>query len=382
MARRVAIYCPDRHLTYDGRTPDGRGVGGGVTARIRVASALARRGNEVTVICNCAAPVTHEGVRYAPLDTVDAIATDVLVLHTTGGELDLRPVLRLDVQARRSVVFVDGVDAPIGLDRVRMDRLIAPSNFIREVARDGWGVDRTRIFVSHHGVRREFFAPPAATRPARTLHRVAYATHPSKGYAAAVAVLRLLRGVDSRFELHVFGGHALWGQQGTIEREPGVVDHGLVGQRDLARGLMGCGFALYLQTRLEPFGIAITEALAAGCVTVASPVGAHPELIDHERSGFLVDGDPADATIRRRAADLVLAVAKGPERAASLRENAARTPLDWDVVARTWEQWWTWLDRPSGLASSAPACPECAGDRLLLADGYHCTVCGHYGRKA
>ena len=41
MKYRVTLYCPDRHVEYDaGRTPDQKG--GGVTARIRLAQALAR----------------------------------------------------------------------------------------------------------------------------------------------------------------------------------------------------------------------------------------------------------------------------------------------------------------------------------------------------
>ena len=51
--RRVAIFCPDRHILYDGRTPDEVGVGGGITARVRMARALARRGHEVHMIVNC-----------------------------------------------------------------------------------------------------------------------------------------------------------------------------------------------------------------------------------------------------------------------------------------------------------------------------------------
>ena len=32
---QIAIYCPDRHFLYDGKTPDQAGVGGGLTVRIR-----------------------------------------------------------------------------------------------------------------------------------------------------------------------------------------------------------------------------------------------------------------------------------------------------------------------------------------------------------
>ena len=196
---RIAVYSPDRHLTYDGRTPDQKGVGGGVTARIRVSTALALRRNTVTVICNCARSEIHQGVRYAPLASVREIDTDVLVMHTTGDALDLRPLLKLTVRSKLHVVFVDGVEAPKGMDEVKMDHLIAPSNFIRDIARDQWGVDQNKIFVSHHGVHRAFFQPSFLKKlPERRLHRIAYATHPEKGFDAALAVLRLLRKQDPR----------------------------------------------------------------------------------------------------------------------------------------------------------------------------------------
>lgn len=381
---RIAVYSPDRHLTYDGRTPDQKGVGGGVTARIRVSTALARRGNKVTVICNCAQSVTYQGVRYAPLASVSEIDTDVLVMHTTGDALDLRPLLKLTVRSRLHVVFVDGVDAPKGMDEVKMDHLIAPSNFIRDIARDQWGVDQNKILVSHHGVHRAFFQQSFLKNlPERTVHRIAYATHPEKGFDAAVAVLRLLRKQDPRFELHVFGGYGLWGQKEIMDqKEPGLVNHGLVGQKDLSWSLMECGFALYLQTRPEPFGIAIAEGLVSGCVTVVSPVGAHPEIIEQGRSGFLVDGDPAGSITHQRAADVIFNVAGNPEFARYIRENARFVPLDWDVIAHSWEQYWAWfLNGRSGVPSFTTLfCPECSGKWLPLADGYHCASCGHYSR--
>lgn len=375
---RVTVYCPDRHLLYDGATPDGRGVGGGVTARVHVATALAARGHAVDVVCNCRAPRVHEGVRYQPLDAVDAIDTDVLVAHTTGDALDLRPILRLRVRAGRQIVFVDGVDAPQGLDLVPMDHLIAPSNFIRDVARDDWGVDPRRVFVSHHGVRRRLFA---ASRETASLHRIAYATHPSKGLDAAIAVLRVLRRHDARFELHVFGGPGLWGQAPShCGDEPGLVDHGLVGQADLATELRRSGFALYLQTRREPFGIAIAEALAAGCVTIASPVGAHPEIVDHERTGFLLAGDPSAPSTHERAAALIRTVVNRPDLATRIAHDARAAPLDWGTVAATWEQYWSWLaaGRPEDAATDARGCGECGEPALLLDDGRHCVACGGY----
>lgn len=385
----ITLYCPDRHMRYDGTTAERSGVGGGVTARIRIAAALARRGHAVTVVCNCVREMKAQGVRYLPLDGVRRIDTGILILHSTGDRLDLRPVLELEVRARLRLVFVGGPPAPKGMHEVGMDYLCVPSNFIRRQAVAEWEVAPGRVFVSHHGVVEEYFRHTWwHQRPHKDPRRIVYGSHPSKGLEAAIALLRLLRERDGRFELHVYGGNRLWGGAENLEgvSEPGMAYHGLMGQRALARELQGGGFAFHLQTRLEPFGIALVEAMAAGCIPLASPVGAHPEIVRHGHNGFLLAGDPADGETIRRAAEVVLRVAGEPDFADYLRRNARAAPLTWDQVAAAWERHWTWAlgegrmesrDRPP---EGAGACPECGGAWLLAADGYHCTGCGNYSR--
>jgi glycosyltransferase involved in cell wall biosynthesis len=209
---------------------------------------------------------------------------------------------------------------------------------------------------------------------------LAYAGHPSKGLQPAIAVHRRLRERDPRFELHVFGGAGLWGEApGAALLAPGVIDHGLVGQRKLARQLEACSFSLNLQTRLEPFGMVVTEAMRAGCVVIASPVGAYPELIRHGHDGFLVEGDPREIETQDRAAQLIASLAEAPQTLRQLRAAAAMRPLTWEQVAQAWEGHWDWLlaGRPPPGQSASP-CPECGGAPLLLADGLHCPACGRY----
>jgi glycosyltransferase involved in cell wall biosynthesis len=249
-----------------------------------------------------------------------------------------------------------------------------------------WRVPASSIFVSHHGVERVLYAADEPAPGSRDPFRIGYATHPSKGLDAAVAVLRILRREEPRFELHIFGGHRLWGGRDRHDPgggEPGVVFHGLLGQRLLARHLMTCGCVLYLQSRLEPFGIAVAEALAAGAIPVISPVGAHPEIIESGRTGFLVEGDAGDARTHRRAAEIVRALSLSPEIAEAIRRAARSAPLDWDQVASAWEHYWEWLlgGRVGSDDLATPeGCAECGARCLLLADGWHCQTCGAYGR--
>src|SRR5260221_2355936 len=106
----IAFYCPVRHFLYDGSTPDRSGVGGGLTVRIRIAAALAGRGHRVSVVCNCAREITHDGVLYRPLDTVSRIQTDVLVMHSSGGQIDLAPLIPIPIEARARIFLLSGLD--------------------------------------------------------------------------------------------------------------------------------------------------------------------------------------------------------------------------------------------------------------------------------
>ncbi len=67
-------------------------------------------------------------------------------------------------------------------------------------------------------------------------------------------------------------------------------------------------------SRSESFGLVALEAAACGTPVVAAAVGGLRSLIDHERTGFLIEGrDPADfaAPVERLLADEVLASEMG-----------------------------------------------------------------------
>src|SRR3972149_5119638 len=116
MMYRVTIYCPDRHTLYDGRTPREVGVGGGITARIRMAHALQRRGHRVTMVVNCPRRETFEGVEYVPLDEATRLVGDILILTTSGDRLDLTPALGLRRETSLTIVWVHGPTKPTRMD--------------------------------------------------------------------------------------------------------------------------------------------------------------------------------------------------------------------------------------------------------------------------
>lgn len=379
MPLRVVLYCPDRHLTYDGRTPDALGVGGGVTARVRMAWALARMGHRVTHIVNCTRRETIDGVEYQPLNDVGRLEADVAIFNTSGGALDLTPALELDLAARLRIVWAHGTQAPIGLGRLAYDALYAVSNFLGRAAVEVWGVPAAKLFVSYNGYEPSHFIAAEAAAPERDPYQLVYFSHPSKGLETALAVLAELRRAEPRFHLEVAGGARLWGDaDATPARADGVRDHGLLGQRALVLLLLRSTYALQMQDREEPFGLSVVEAMRAGLVVLASPVGALPELITDGVNGVIVRCDHHLTESRREAAERILWLHMHPEVRSEIGGRARAWALDTDTLARAWTQDW---QRRIGEADPPPAiCLHCGGIAWRLVDGDHCTACSRFAR--
>lgn len=380
MTYHVIFYCPDRHIQYDGRLPYEKGVGGGITARIRMARALYRAGHQVSMVVNCGSRTRVQGVDYFPLDRTDALEGDVLILNTSGGDLDLSPALQLKRDVGLTAVWTSGTPRPGGLDELGYQFVYAKSNFLRDVAEGEWEVPPENIFVAYNGFANEDF--PRFGRIYRDPRRLVYFSHPSKGLDTAIDLLRRLRWIDPRYRLEVYGGNQLWGQE---EEDPpngdGVTYHGLVGQRTLAKELSQASYSINLQSREEPFGMVITESMRAGCVVLASPVGAYKELVRDGEDGFLIEGDHTSEEARERATRIILYLTQNPSSFKYVQDNALNVIWDTDTMVKVWETHWGWIfgGRDPGQFVGSP-CEVCGGGRLGMEDGYHCTGCGRYTR--
>lgn len=386
MKYEVLFYCPDRHISYDIRTLEKAGIGGGATARVRIAHALARRGHRVTLYINCRREGTFAGVRYWHFSSFDGEAADVFIATTSGGEMDLKDLHPSEVHSRIKILMLHGVDLPKSVQTADFDFLYLLSNFVRKIAVENWHVDAQKVFVTHRGVTAEYYGQPVHLE--RDRFNLVYLAHPSKGLDTALAVWRMLKDHDERFSLHVFGGNRLWGEpEQSVPAEPGLIDHGLTGQRRLAHSLCRMSFALNLQSREEPFGMAVIEAMRAGCFVLASAVGAFPEIIRNGYDGFLIPGHHAEPATREYTTRLILELMRHPGYMNTIRRNAIHSPLTWDVVAETWEEHWDgWFggQKARGKAEDAQLgkCALCQGNLLPFADGLHCMKCGHYQRAS
>jgi len=379
----ITIYCPDNHLTYDRLALDRKGIGGGVTTRVRMAYALAAHGHRVRLYINCPKERTELGVETHHFSTLKSDCSDIFIASTSGGQFDIGALGNIELENQLKILLVHSVSKPNGLSFYPFNFVYSPSNFIRGKAVNEWGVSPENVFVSNRGVTETYFT--SRWPPRRNPFSMVYAGHPSKGLETAISILRSLRKVEPRFHLHVYSGAGLWGETGDDPKpEAGITFHGVIGQCQLARELQKSSFSLNLQNREEPFGIAVIEAMRAGCVVLASPVGAYPEIITNGRDGLLIPGDPCEEEARRIAVELILRLVRNPEYVSYLRRNASQAPLNWDQVARTWEGHWEWYISGKSITVMAGLgrCNECHGTWLTLADGLHCAQCGNHQRNS
>lgn len=137
----------------------------------------------------------------------------------------------------------------------------------------------------HHGIElARFTFSPTAQGYLLFLGRI----HPDKGTHLAIEVARrtdmplVIAGIihDQEYFDTAVAPHV--GQAGVTYVGP--VD---AAERD---GLLGGAVALlHLIDFAEPFGLSVVEALATGTPVIAYRLGSMPELIQHGRTGFLVD---------------------------------------------------------------------------------------------
>jgi glycosyltransferase involved in cell wall biosynthesis len=202
----------------------------------------------------------------------------------------------------------------------RATRLITHSNYsLGEIERNT-PIPRGRVTVLHLGVPDPFGEESGEKeRAALTVGAIDRSTLVQKGQLPFVRAARELP--DVRF---VFAGKWLDDAVEELRREapPNVELTGWLSDEDLHAAYRRA--AVYVQaSRHEGFGLAVAEAMLAGCVPVVMNVTAMPEVVGD--AGVLIESQDASAVadgVRR-------ALALGPEAARRARERILTTfPMD------------------------------------------------------
>jgi alpha-1,3-mannosyltransferase len=131
------------------------------------------------------------------------------------------------------------------------------------------------------------------------------------------------------------------GLRGTLERrvhslglEGRVHFHGEVSDRELC-SLLERAHVFVSASSYEGFGLSTLEAMSAATVVIVTAVGAHPDLVEHGVTGFLL---PADAAGLATQLDEALSMPPESIAAMGIRARASTRRFSWMQIAPRYEQ--------------------------------------------
>jgi len=180
---------------------------------------------------------------------------------------------------------------------------------------DGWD----RFFVAHCGIDTENFLPRARrNKSANSVDLVAIGRlDPIKGFHVLLGACKRLEEENVSWSLKLIGDGPMMPE--LIEHARRLkIDHkvifvGAADQRRIREHLDSADI-LVLSSFLEGLPVVLMEAMAMALPVIATRVGGVAELVEHERSGFLVDAGSVDglaAALLRLAREPALRIQLG-----------------------------------------------------------------------
>jgi len=216
------------------------------------------------------------------------------------------------------------------LFRMGTRHVIAPSRKVKtELARHYGRADG--VTVVPHG----FLQPPATVDRASARHR--FRLPADAPVALFVGDIRKGLDVAIRAVGRTPGVHLAIVSRSSPDEVLGFARAAGIGDRVHWLGTLldpapafGAADILLHPTIYDSFGLVVAEAMAFGVPPIVTAAAGISELIEHERSGWIVRGDPLEGTLEG-----ITALTADPERRSRMGE-AARTyaaTRSWDVVA-------------------------------------------------
>lgn len=323
----VVIWCGPGWERWSPEQIDGQGLGGSETAVVRLAEQFVKRGMRVMVYAE--AEGTWNGVNYRRYDKWNPrVPVAVFIAWRQPAVFD-QPI-----NAQQTYLWMHDVDAGPGLTEERakkIDTILVLSRWHRSHILQTYPfLHEDDLAIIGNGIDPDRFAGSEERDNA-----VIYSSSPDRGLEQVLTYWPKIR-EKTGAELRIFYGWDTWDKMRGDSRQPGykqkimdlakqdgIVWRGRVGQRDLAREMMGAKVLFYPGPHefRETFCITALEAQAAGCVPVTRDNGALHEVNKH---GITL---PNNAEAKRWVAAV--------QEALTVTEQDRSKMRDW-ALGRTW----------------------------------------------
>jgi len=301
------IVLADDGIEFDGKTMDSRPLGGVESSVVNLVEEFARRGHEVIVRNRCKAPLLHNGVDWAPIDTEVAYGN-------VPGDADLYIANRGDklirlVPGARNVAFWIHNPASYLLKWrylsklwLRKPAIVFIGTYHAETY-PAWAPGGVRKVIPY-GVPDEFrTAKPGTEIPGP---RAVFTSNPLRSLDWLLGLWgNHIHSAVPGSELHVFSGAATYGSVGDAKSQAmktilekavsmsdkGVVLRGPVPKSQLVEEFRNARVMLYRGDLNETFCLAVGEAQAMGVPGVVEKLGSVVERVIDGKTGFVVDNE-------------------------------------------------------------------------------------------
>ncbi len=190
------------------------------------------------------------------------------------------------------------LDRSTGL--ARQVRYISVSKQVYDVASEALAIPSSKHRIIHNGINLSKFPAEQRQAHARPIIVQVGRFYPEKGHMTSLKALAIARQSMPDLHLRLVGEGPL-----RKELEQEVVRLGLTtsvtfaGLRDDVQAELASADIFWMPSEREGLPLACVEAMASGLPVVASAVGGLPELIEHARSGILVQAGAAQDLAKR-----------------------------------------------------------------------------------
>ena len=296
------VVMADDGIAFDGRTAATGPLGGAETAFVALAEALARRGHEVRAYSRCGAPLTHNGVVWAPLGDGVPEACDLYVGNRGHRVIGLVP------GARRRLLWLHNPARYLKKPRTlwpllrHRPTLVVTGAYHADTV-PNW-VPRGGVEIIPYGVLDGFRRADQRQPPPP---RAVFTSNPLRGldWLLDLWEARIAPALPGA-ELHIYAGPAVY-RGGASEpatermaavlaradalRASGVHRHEPASREELVEVLGGSRAMLYRGDPGETFCLSLAEAQAMGVPAVVRPIGSVVERVVDGRTGRIAASD-------------------------------------------------------------------------------------------
>ena len=328
MPKKISIYDNNERLAYNPNTMKNVGVGGTQTTIINVAKELAKRGHEVTVYIKCNFPDIYDGVKYYQYYDYKPLSEDILIGFES---------LPRIYSAEKVFNWSTRVAVEYVTKYPDVDKLIVSSEWHRDRYASELPNDLVKkMVVIEPGVRDKFFQDTKKWE-----FSITYAGHPYKdGMEALIETAKRLKPKMPNCQIHAYGGGGLWGWDNEQYRplydkliHSKILYHGQGGKKRMIQQFNSSQIFLYPTGKRiqEAFCSVILEAMAAGCVVIASDNGDIRNLVGD--TGYVIKGDIKDYKWHLEAVDKIMKLFHNYSLMSKLSKRAIKRAKEF-----TWEK--------------------------------------------